>query len=151
MSRLDPSIRVTYHPRTKKTVRTGFYSKATTHIFTQCITITNTKANAIEDLRVIDQFPVSDDSAVSVKQVSPALTNVFKETTSGEMKVPDKFKVASGIFAQWCGADEPDVNVELLGRDGKFEWICTVPAQGKIDLQLQYEVAAPPHAQITGL
>ncbi|KAF5360523.1 hypothetical protein D9756_004506 [Leucocoprinus leucothites] len=148
---LDPSVRITYHPRSKKTTRTGFYNKITTHVYIQRITVFNSKTHAIDDLKVTDQFPVSDDSSITVKQISPALGDVLKEATSGEFKIPDKLKVSSGIFAQWNGADEPDVNVELLGKDGKFDWVCAVPAQGKVDLLMQYEVAAPPRTHITGL
>lgn len=149
--RLDPSVRVTYHPRSKKTTRTGFYNRTTTQVYTQRITVFNTKTTIVDDLKVTDQFPVSDDSTITVKQVIPALVDVLKASTSGEIQAPEKAKVSSGVFAQWNGADEPDVNVESLGKDGKFDWICSIPPQGKIDLFLQYEVIAPPRTQITGL
>lgn len=149
--RLDPSVRVVYHPRIKKTTRTGFYNKTTTHLYTQRITIFNTKTTAVDDLKVTDQFPISDDSIITVKQINPLLANVLEESRSGEIKAPEKVKISSGVFAQWSGADEPDVNVESLGKDGKFDWVCSVPPQGKIDLVLQYEVIAPPRTQITGL
>ncbi|KAF9448781.1 hypothetical protein P691DRAFT_775153 [Macrolepiota fuliginosa MF-IS2] len=148
---LDSSVRVTYHPRTRKTSRSGFYSKITTQVYTQHITVNNTKTTAVNDLKVTDQFPVSDDSTVTVKQLNPGLPNVNKELMPGEIKIPEPLKVSPGVFAQWSGADEPDINVELLGRDGKFDWICSVPPQGKIDLLLQYEVISPSRAEITGL
>jgi hypothetical protein len=150
-SSLDPSVRITYHPRNKKTTRTGFYNKNTIHVYTQRITVFNAKTNAIDDLKVTDQLPVSDDSLVTVKQTRPALGNIHKEATFGEIKVPEKLKVSTGVYAQWNGADEPDVNVETLGKEGKFDWICAIPGQSKVDLVLQYEVTAPLQTQITGL
>ncbi|KAF7768419.1 hypothetical protein Agabi119p4_7662 [Agaricus bisporus var. burnettii] len=147
----DPSIHLTYHPRTKKTSRTGFYSKSTTQTFTQRTTIINMKTSAIEGLRVYDQFPVSEDPRVSVKYISPGLCSEPTETTSGEIKVLDKVKGTAGICARWSGADEIDVNCETFGKDGKFEWICAIPSQGKIELQSQFEVTAPLHSQIVGL
>ncbi|KXN85068.1 Protein F37C4.5 [Leucoagaricus sp. SymC.cos] len=148
---LDPSIRITYHPRNKKTTRTGFYNKSITHVYTQRVTVANTKTSAVDDLKVTDQFPVSEDSTITVKRISPALVDVLKETSSGEIKIPDKLKVSSGVFAQWNGADEPDVNVESLGAEGKFDWVCAIPSQGKMDLVLQYEITAPSNTQISGL
>lgn len=109
------------------------------------------KTSAIEGLRVYDQFPVSEDPRVSVKYISPGLRSEPTETTSGEIKVLDKVKGTAGICAQWSGADETDVNCETFGKDGKFEWICAIPSQGKIELQSQFEVTAPLHSQIVGL
>lgn len=43
------------------------------------------------------------------------------------------------------------VQIRYRVEDGKFDWICTVPGQGKIDLFLQYEVTAPLRASISGL
>jgi hypothetical protein len=100
---------------------------------------------------VFDQFPVSDDPRVTVKYISPGLSSGSKESTSGEIQVPDKVKATSGVYAQWSGADEPDVNAETLGKDGRFDWICSVPPQDKIELRLQFEVTAPHHSQIVGL
>ncbi|KAJ3575514.1 hypothetical protein NP233_g1060 [Leucocoprinus birnbaumii] len=149
---LDPSIRITYHPRMKKTSRSGFYNKTTSQIYIQRITVFNSKMHSIDNLKVTDQFPISEDSSVTVKQMNPSLADVSREPNAqGEFKMPEKTKISSGVFAQWSGADEPDVNVELLGKDGKFDWICYIPAQGKVDLLLQYEVAAPPRTQITGI
>jgi hypothetical protein len=94
---------------------------------------------------------MSDDSTVIVKQIAPALGEVVKEGTTGELRVPEKLKISREVYAQWNGADEPDVNIEILGKDGKFDWVCTVPAQGKIDMFLRYEVISPPRTDITGL
>lgn len=149
--RLDPSVRITYHPRVKKTTRSGFYNKTTIHLYTQRVTIFNTKTTAAGDLKITDQFPVSDDSIITVKQISPGLVDVLKASTSGEVRLPEKVSVTSGVYAQWNGADEPDVNIESLGKDGKFDWVCSVPPQGKIELFLQYEVIVPPRLQVMGI
>ncbi|KAF8073367.1 hypothetical protein FPV67DRAFT_741034 [Lyophyllum atratum] len=152
---LDPSIRVTYHPRAKKVSHSGFYSKTSNHVFSQRITIFNTKATPISDFKVIEQLPVSENSQITVKLLSPGL--LLPDQTSNaiskgaELRVPSPVKVGDGVWAQWEGADEPDVDVEALGRDGKFNWVCAVPAQGKINLVLSWEVTAPLRTQIVGL
>ncbi|KAJ6553695.1 hypothetical protein DFH09DRAFT_1280758 [Mycena vulgaris] len=44
------------------------------------------------------------------------------------------------------------IEVEALGLDRKVNWICAVPAQGKINLALEWEVTvSPASAQVVGL
>ncbi|KAF8066009.1 hypothetical protein FPV67DRAFT_1562583 [Lyophyllum atratum] len=139
---LNHSIRVIYHPRAKKVSHSGSYSKTSNHVFSQRIT-------------VIEQLPVSENSQITVTLLSPGF--VLPDQTSNsiskgaELRVPSPVKVGDGVWAQWEGANEPDVDVEALGRDGKFNWVCAVPAQGKIILLLSWEVAAPLRTQIVGL
>lgn len=160
---VDPSIRVIYHPRSKKISQSGFYTKSTNYVFSQRITVSNTKTLPIENLKIIDQVPVSEDSDITVKLVSPALGvpgegfgggTVSGHSSStgagGEPKVLSPLKVVSGVNAQWHGADE-GVEVEALGRDGKLNWVCAIPAQEKIGLVLQWEVTAPAKTAIAGL
>ncbi|KAF8799602.1 hypothetical protein BYT27DRAFT_7149586 [Phlegmacium glaucopus] len=164
---VDPSIRVIYHPRSKKISQSGFYTKTTNYVFSQRITVSNTKTLAIENLKIIDQAPVSEDSDITVKLVSPALgipgegfgggtIGVSGSSIGGiggekELKAPPPLRVASGVIAQWHGADEAGVEVEALGKDGKLNWVCAVPAQEKIGLVLQWEVMAPAKTAIVGL
>jgi len=146
---VDPSIRVTYHPRSKKVSQSGFYTKTTNHIFSQRITIFNTKTLPIENLKIIDQVPVSEDSAITVKLVNPALK--LPGEVGGVDPKASPLKVASGVIAQWHGADEESVEAAVLGRDGKLDWVCNMLAQEKIGLVLQWEVTAPVKTTITGL
>lgn len=153
--RLDPSIRVTYHPLVKKVSHTGFYSKISNHVFSQRITVFNTKSTPINNFKVIDQMPVSENSHINVKLVSPGLS-IPDYTNSGannggELKAPPPVKVSDGVLAQWEGADEQGFDIEALGKDGKFNWVCSVPSQGKINLLLSWEVTAPLRTDIVGL
>ena len=122
-------------------------------MFTQRITIANTKTQPIENLKIIEQIPVSEDSKITVKLVRPALRVPGEGFIcgNGEPKVPPPVSVASGVVAQWHGADEAGVDVEALGKDGKLNWVCAVPAQEKIGLVLQWEVLAPVNTTILGL
>lgn len=56
------SIRMMYHPRSKKVSQSGFYTKTTNHVFSQWITISSSKKLPIENVRIIDKAPVSEDS-----------------------------------------------------------------------------------------
>ncbi|KAH6911805.1 hypothetical protein BKA70DRAFT_862855 [Coprinopsis sp. MPI-PUGE-AT-0042] len=165
---LDPSIRVTYIPVAKKTTQTGFMTKSRVHTYTQRITVHNTKALSADKVKIIDQIPVSEDSTITVKLISPALPFSDKTGSSaggipsggGAMvenklgvKVPAPVNVSKGITAQWEGVEEvsSESEVEDLGGEGKFGWLCSIPAQGKVNLTLQWEVSAPFKTAITGL
>jgi len=155
---LDPSIRITYHPVLKTRSQSGFYTKTATHVFSQRITIHNTKAIAIEQLKVVDQIPVSQDGQIEVKLVGPALIlpgegglSISTSKRASVVPKPEALNVGTGVVAQWDGADEPACDVEALGRDRKVNWVCSVPAQGKINLALEWEVTAPASVQIAGL
>ncbi|KAJ7788180.1 hypothetical protein B0H14DRAFT_2949554 [Mycena olivaceomarginata] len=149
---LDSSIRITYHPRPQDALPTA------THVFSQRITVHNTKAVAIERLKVVDQIPASQDSQIEVKLVGPALTlagegglAIGTSKRASVVPKPQALSVADGIVAQWDGADEPACDLEALGRDRKLNWICAVPAQGKINFALDWEVSAPANVQVLGL
>ncbi|KAJ6555010.1 hypothetical protein DFH09DRAFT_1365962 [Mycena vulgaris] len=154
---LDPSIRITYHPVIKKLSQSGFYNKSANYVFSQRITVFNTKGVGIERLKIVDQIPTSQNTQIEVKLVSPALTlpadaGAGSSSVKGPPKAPQVVNVAKGVVAQWDGVDEPDCEVEALGLDRKVNWICAVPAQGKINLALEWEVnVSPANAHVVGL
>ncbi|KAJ7046404.1 hypothetical protein C8F04DRAFT_1387935 [Mycena alexandri] len=158
---VDPSIRITYHPVIKNLSQSGFYTKSANYVFSQRITVFNTKGSAIERLKIIDQIPTSQNSQIEVKLVSPALTVPTKDTTgmssinlkaAGPKATPQIVTVARGVVAQWDGVDEPDYAVEALGLDRKLNWVCSVGAQAKINLTLDWEVSvSPASVRIQGL
>jgi hypothetical protein len=135
-------------------------SKTRNYVFSQRITVHNTKSQAIDNLTIVDQIPVSEESSITVKLLSPALSlpdfsatgtassgSFLKDTKENKLgiRVPLPIKVSHGVVAQWDGVDEvnSEDGVENLGKDGKLNWVCSVPSQGKITLTLQWEVSAP--------
>ncbi|KAG6811234.1 hypothetical protein H0H92_008404 [Tricholoma furcatifolium] len=151
---LDPSIHITYHPRTHNRSERGFYSKAVAHVYKQLVTVQNTKPIPISNVRVEDQIPVSEDAQIQVKLVAPAL--VRQQVDKADLTVEGKSTgvvVAENVRALWQGVDapEPDADVDVLGTDGKFYWVCEIPAQGKVNLTLQWEVVAPAQERVYGL
>ena len=145
MSRLDPSIRVTYHPRIKKGTQSGLITKTTSTTFSQRITVHNTKSVAIEGLQVIDHIPVSQDSQIKVNLTSPPLRL--------DTLVP--LKIAEGVVASWHAENEVeglglDVNGNV-GKDGHLAWTCKLASQKKVELSLAWEVSAPSQADLVGL
>ncbi|KAJ7315021.1 hypothetical protein DFH08DRAFT_894479 [Mycena albidolilacea] len=153
---LDPSIRVTYPPVVKQLSQSGFYKKSATHGFTQRITVHNTKSVPVDGLRIVDQIPASRNAQVKVKLIQPALPLGEGEGVTGKGaeaesnagaetkgKKSASVNVSKGVVAQWDGGDETDRRVS---------WMCAVPAQGKINLTLEWTVTvSPADAQIVGL
>jgi hypothetical protein len=99
----------------------------------------NSKSIAVQGVRIIDHFPVSEDSKIQVKHVNPSL-NLTDGLTDDLKK---QLTVAKGVVAQWQDADEADTDTKSLGKNGKFNWICSISAQSKVNLTLQWEVIVP--------
>lgn len=153
---LDPSLRITYHPQSKKVSQSGFYTKSSNYIYVQRISVHNTKATTtVEDLKILDQIPVSEDEQINVKLVSPALSlpdgSSIKTVKTNASRAIPHVQVSEGVVARWEGSDESGIDVDALGKDGKINWLCTVPPQGKLSLVMQWEVSTPARAHITGL
>lgn len=152
--RIDLTIRIVYHPRTKKMSRSGamvFSSKTTSYVFNQRITIYNTKSVPITGLKILDQIPVSDNSKISVNLTNPPLILPQPNKKTGLYSVPQGVVVGSQAVAQWKGADESDVDPSLLGKDGEVSWVCNIPAQGTLNLLLSWEVVYPHDSHVVGL
>ncbi|KAK0462507.1 uncharacterized protein EV420DRAFT_1265735 [Desarmillaria tabescens] len=153
---LDPSLRITYHPQSKKASQSGFYTKSSIYIYSQRISIHNTNATvAIENLKILDQIPVSEDEQINVKPVSPALSlldaHTIKSSMTNTPRAVPHVQVSEGVVAQWEGSDESGIDVDALGKDGKINWLCTVPPQGQLNLVMQWEVSTPAHVDVIGL
>ncbi|KAF9031384.1 hypothetical protein BDZ89DRAFT_1091382 [Hymenopellis radicata] len=141
---VDPNVKVTYHHQIKQTTRTGFYNKTCVHLYTQRISIYNTKpATAMENVKILEQIPVSEDEQIGVKVISPPLSRA-----EGSVAVQD------GVIARWDGGnpDSDDLDSKgTMGKDGRIVFACKVPAQGKITFMLQWEVSAPGTVEVRGL
>ncbi|KAJ7789955.1 hypothetical protein B0H14DRAFT_3571580 [Mycena olivaceomarginata] len=155
-ARSGPSIRITYPPISKQLSQSGFYKKSATHGFTQRIMVHNTKSVPVDGLRIVDQIPASRNAQVKVKLVQPALplgegdaagkgaagaeSNAGAETKG---KKSASVSVSKGVVAQWDGGDDTERRVG---------WVCAVPAQGKINLTLEWTVTvSPADAHVVGL
>jgi hypothetical protein len=115
------------------------------------ITLHNTKSRAVDGVKIIDQFPISEDSQIQVKHVAPLLNAAGSSSTNSVDSARKAVTVAKGVVAMWDGAEDKDTDVESLGNNGKLNWICSIPPQGKVNLTLQWEVAGPEKTDISGL
>lgn len=144
--RLDPSIRVTYHPRTKKGTQSGLITKTTSTAFSQRITVHNAKSNPIEGLQIVDRIPVSQDSQIKINLSTPPL--------GVGSTIP--VKVSEGVVAKWYPGEQVDDSEGTegsanAGKDGQVAWMCDLTSQKKVDLLLAWEVSAPSQVDLAGL
>lgn len=91
-----------------------------------------------------------------MKHVTPALTlppATAAASGGGSSKSPvlPPLSIAKGVVAQWDGADDADSDLSAVGKDGKLNWLCSVPVQEKVNLVLKWDVVAPASVNITGL
>jgi hypothetical protein len=124
--------------------------KTTSYVFDQRITIFNTKSVPITGLKILDQIPVSDNSKIIVNLTNPPL--ILPGTNKkGPYLVTQAVAVGSQAVAQWKGADELDIDPSLLGKDGEIAWVCSISAQGTLNLLLSWEVVWPNGLHVVGL
>jgi hypothetical protein len=129
-SRLDPSIFVTYRPISKK------YSKmlrARNYIFSQCITIHTIQSQAIDNLTTVNPIPDSEAALSCAPARSFGAWYSFAGLVPQHTKENKKPDIRVPLLMNLDG-------VENLGTDGKLNWVCSVPSQGKNTLTLQWEL-----------
>ncbi|KAF4603112.1 hypothetical protein EYR38_003517 [Pleurotus pulmonarius] len=128
----------------KETFPTGPTNKTTTTAYSRQATIRNTKSIAIEDLKILDRIPVSGDSQIVVKLINPALclpapSKTERSPLDGaegyqfETTSTLSLKVSENVTAQWEG-EEGEMGT---GSDGRLSWLCTIPPQGMVSVNVQ--------------
>ncbi|KAF8960056.1 hypothetical protein BDZ97DRAFT_1906024 [Flammula alnicola] len=139
---LDPSIRLS---------ESGFYNKSRVHSFSQRITVHNTKIVNVEGIKIVDHIPVSQDANISINLISPALTlpKASASGSEGKVSIPASVQVSEGVVAKW--RERLGYSAESLGENGQLEWVCSIPALGKVNLLLQWDVTAPHTTHVYGL
>lgn len=142
---MDPSIRITYHTPEKKSSQYGFLSTSTTVSYTQRITVQNTKAIALEALKIIDSIPVSQDERIQVKLISPALSQ------PGQPSLRKSISTGPGVSVQWHGVDDERASESTIGKDGKLNWVLNLPPMKIVHLALQFEVTNPHDISVQGM
>ena len=158
---VDPQIKVTYHPRTKKTRSQGglLSSRTVTTASHQKITIKNNRGTAIPRLLVREQVPVSHDERLKVTLIEPASiefpnrnTISAKMSSKGDksVSIPNPVKISKGVSVRWKVNDDEDAEGEAEStagtdgaREGILEWICEVGSGQSTDLNLAWDVTAP--------
>src|ERR1700761_6852098 len=105
---VDPSVRVTYNPPSKKinTPTGSILTKSTvTTSHSQRITVKNTRVFPVDKLIIKDQVPISNDARIRVTVTQPALVTKAAATNSNtalvkEVTIPN-IKGAT-VYARWA-------------------------------------------------
>ena len=152
---VDPQVKVTYHPVTKKTRSQGGLLSASTVTTSslQKITIKNVRSAPIRRLLVREQIPVSSDQRLKVALVEPADLdfagrNTINASTSSTGEKPKELKIGKGVSVRWKVseaelADESSTPGADGAREGILEWVCELGAGQSTDLTLAWDVTAP--------
>ncbi len=137
-------------------------------MYTDQITIPNTKATPIENLHVFDSIPVSQDERIHVSLRTPELSlptaesassteNVFMsavahssihEEASGH-KIQSAGKVQ--VMAHWDGDGEPNIDQNMVGKNGRVNWTVALGSQDTVTLTLKDKVSYPDGLVVEGI
>ncbi|KZT61867.1 hypothetical protein CALCODRAFT_463674 [Calocera cornea HHB12733] len=152
---VDPSIRITYPPVSKKTriqPAGGFLSssKLDATLFTQRISLKNARQSDVK-LLVRDLVPVSEEQKFKVVVIEPSNLD--------SAKAGEEVKVSPEVFCYWARkdwhvTDKGTVSAGSLSKklykssqsdvpDGQVEWVVSLGPGKDIEFTLSWEVTAP--------
>jgi len=155
----DPSVRVSYHPQSKKIHNpTGGILTASriSTVFQQNISIKNTRGVQLSRLIVKDQVHISTNAQIKVNVIEPALPEL--QTGANKSGIENKSNAASkdvavagnkDVSARWCRTNEDEemdagvAGLVEVNTEGLMEWICRVEPNSSLDLKLGWEVNVP--------
>jgi len=168
---IDSSVRVTYHPQTKKISNPtgGFISAArVSTTFHQSISVKNARPLPLSRLVVKDQVPISTHAQIRVTVFDPQLPEVHSSKAGGgTIKASSAANASAGsssasalkevvvggngdVRARWARTSEESEGMNVAGSnggdvntEGLMEWICRVDANSAVDLKLGWEVNVP--------
>ncbi|KDQ59010.1 hypothetical protein JAAARDRAFT_128083 [Jaapia argillacea MUCL 33604] len=132
----DSSLRIS-HARIPRTVRdsaSAFAEQFKSTTYTVTTTIRNKHRFAISELIVRDVIPLVDDKRVKVILRKPQ--GLAEAKGDQEVTVKDKDKE---VKIRWSKV----VDKKGGAKEGKYEWLCELDANGEINLVTEYEVKSP--------
>ncbi|KAI8056942.1 hypothetical protein BDF22DRAFT_668616 [Syncephalis plumigaleata] len=140
---IDPAVRITYPPRSKREQTAGFIiSRQQTIRFHQRIEIKNTRSAGIT-VMVSDQVPVSEEEKLQVRLVEPSASVVTtaskRPATNGSAGHNDKDKGENEEQRLVItGPKAPRINDKQC-----LEWVLRIESGRTEKLQFSYELAFP--------
>lgn len=138
---MDPAVRATYHPQTKKIRSTGgniIGTKTKVTYYEQKIAIKNTRLSQLPRLIVKDQIFVSRDARLKVRLLEPKIL-------SGPQVGGMVNRSVTARWSSWKAEDDSEstADVDMESAQGMLEWNCNFDPGATIDLSLAWEVSAP--------
>jgi len=120
---VDPGVTVGYARPSVQRSSSGLFTKEDCEVFTRVATITNTKPNAVVELTLLEQVPVSEDERLKIEIITPRGLRIGGEAVAaGVPKEGDKAKEAGGTIGKGSvAAARASVYAdEGVRRDGRW-------------------------------
>lgn len=138
---VDPAVRTTYHPQTRKIRSTGgniIGTKTKVTYYEQKITIKNTRLSQLPRLIVKDQIFVSRDARFKVRLLEP-------KSLSGPQKGGNVNRGVAVRWSSWKAESDGEsvIDVDMESAQGMLEWNLSIEPGATVDLCLAWEVSAP--------
>lgn len=161
---IDPSINVSYAKPTVRRSQSGIFNKEDSEVFTRTATITNTKNNAVVQLTVLDQIPVSEDERLKIDILSPRGLKIGSEAVKAAVSTVSEAastkstanlqSAASSSRLSVYGDDGQKVDggqgggkwgsaTAIAKKGGEIDWTVGINAGRGCKLVLEYETSYP--------
>ncbi|KAH8115721.1 hypothetical protein DFH11DRAFT_1834901 [Phellopilus nigrolimitatus] len=148
---VDPAVRITYHPQSKKTKTTGgtvLTTKMKTVTFEQAITVKNSRLTRLPRLLIKDHVHVSRDAKIKVNVIEPKGLSVG----GGRGKA---VALQNGVVVRCVQRGGDDIGEarsyeeesSLESAQGLLEWVCDMEPGATVDVSLVWEVSAPAYTE----
>ncbi|KAI0763312.1 hypothetical protein BD413DRAFT_720002 [Trametes elegans] len=139
---IDPSLKVSYeqNAKTEHEPRRNFAEPHKTTTLTDTTTVTNTHAFAVYPLIVRGAVPLGNEQvqiAVNLRKPSGLAEAKDGQEVEVDVGLPERAKVRWTRVVDGKGGE----------KDGLYEWVCSIPAGGKVTLEAQRDVKAPSNLQ----
>ena len=169
---IDPSVQISYgKPVIKRSnVSTGGLNLFNTNkgkdeniLYSRTCWINNTKHNAVAELKVLDQIPVSEDETLKVTTLTPAGLNTERAIPAGESakeSTPTNSKARTGSVdtsasssasAQDAKKKEWGKGTVKLDKEGLVSWDLKINPSKGCKIALEYAVKVPSGKKADGL
>lgn len=112
---IDTSLQVVAHALKQNSAQSGIVNKTKTVAISQRYTIKNTSKHAVPRLLIYNQFPIAQDSSISVKHLSPALPH----PSECDLDSASSYVRENGIKCKWAASGNDEVENSQGANEGK--------------------------------
>ncbi|CZT42088.1 uncharacterized protein RSE6_01927 [Rhynchosporium secalis] len=119
---VDPALNIAYHKLTVRRSQTGLFTKEECNVFSRAVIIINTKHNAVVEVTVLDQIPVSEDERLKIEIANPKGLKVGGDSVkagTSVFNIPATAISSGGTVRGDGSAKEVRASVYGVNGDGK--------------------------------
>ena len=137
---IETALKVSYRQssRAEQEPQRNFAEPIKTISRTVAIVVKNNNPFDISPLLIREVLPIGDDNAtVTVVLVKPE--GLARAKAGEEVSISTASGETTDVKVRWSKA----VDGKGGEKDGMFEWVCSAPARGKVELEGQWDIKAP--------